>query len=240
MSPKRVSRKERRQQNQERDHFLNLEVSKFEPLTKTQEEAYQEWEAGFHLALLGSAGTGKTFCSLWFALYDMIMRNKYEKIMILRSAVPTRDMGFMPGTGKEKMSYYESPYVPIVNDICGRGDAWQILKQKDMIAFESTSYLRGVTFENTAVIVDECQSQTFVELDTIITRIGNGSRLIFSGDMKQDDLTNERKKEKSGLDTFVRIIENIKSFQIIDFSVEDIVRSGLVKEYLIEKEKLGY
>ena len=243
MSPKRISRRERNKQkqgeNQQPQQNFHIEIPKFQSLTPTQEESYQEWTEGQHIALIGSAGTGKTYIALWMALYDVLVKNYQEKIIVIRSAVPTRNMGFMPGIGKEKMSYFENPYIPAVNKIAGRGDAYGILSQKKILEFESTSYLRGITFNDSIIIVDECQSMNFVELDTIMTRLGNNSRIIFCGDGKQDDLTNERTKEKSGLSDFISILENIDSFSIMDFTIDDIVRSGIVKEYLIAKERQG-
>ena len=145
----------------------------------------------------------------------------------------------MPGSQAEKAAVYEAPYQDIANDIYGRGDAYQILKQKGMIQFMTSSFVRGLTFDNAVILVDECQSMTYHELDTIITRVGESSRIIFCGDTKQDDLaTNRNRADVSGLGEFMNVLRDIPSFNTINFTVDDIVRSGLVKEYIIAKEKV--
>ena len=145
----------------------------------------------------------------------------------------------MPGSQAEKAAVYEAPYQDIANDLYGRGDAYQILKQKGMIQFMTSSFVRGLTFDNAVILVDECQSMTYHELDTIITRVGESSRIIFCGDTKQDDLaTNRNRADVSGLGEFMNVLNDIPSFKTINFTVDDIVRSGLVKEYIIAKEKV--
>jgi phosphate starvation-inducible protein PhoH len=145
----------------------------------------------------------------------------------------------MPGSKQEKEALYSVPYSDIVSDLFGRGDAYQILVQKGMIEFMTSSFVRGLTFDNAIIIVDECQSMTYHELDTIITRVGESSKIVFCGDTMQDDLNISRNKaDVSGLRDFLRVISNINSFETIKFTSEDIVRSGLVKEYILAKEAL--
>jgi phosphate starvation-inducible protein PhoH len=134
---------------------------------------------------------------------------------------------------------YEEPYYDIASKIFARGDAYQILKQKSMVQFASTSYLRGCTFENCTILVDEVQNMSDGELHTIMTRVGENSRIIFCGDIKQDDLTSERLKEESGLRDFMRVISRMDEFDFIEFEIDDIVRSRLVKSYIIQRDKLG-
>jgi phosphate starvation-inducible protein PhoH len=208
-------------------------VSDISPLTENQKTAF---ESTNNLILCGVAGSGKSFIACYFAIND-ICNELYDNIVLIRSAVPSRDIGFLPGTDKEKTRVYEEPYLSIFSEILGRGDAYEILKIKGLLHFLTTSYLRGLTIRNSVVIIDECQNMEFKELDTIITRIGENCRVIFCGDFKQTDL------KVNGMRDFLNIIKYMPNqFDIIEFSIEDIVRSGLVGDYLktIEKIKDGY
>lgn len=210
------------------------------PMTKNQELAFDAWEDDYNLMLHGIAGTGKTFLALLFALKDVMVSNSvYKKVFIIRSTVPSRDMGFLPGSQKEKMAVYEGPYVSICTKLFGRADAYSVLKSRDTVEFISSSFLRGETFDDCIIIVDECQNMADQELHTIMTRVGNNCKIIFCGDVKQDDLTSERKKEVSGLRAFMPIIKNMQEFEFVEFVADDIVRSDLVKSYIIERDRLG-
>jgi len=219
----------------------HFSVSKdIKPMTDNQRIAFEAWNSGSNLMLHGIAGTGKTFLGLYFAISDVMnTKNGREKVFIVRSTVPSRDQGFLPGSQKQKEAVYEEPYFDIATKLFNRGDAYQILKQKQTVHFASTSYLRGCTFENCVIVVDEVQNMSDGELHTIMTRVGENSRIIFCGDVKQDDLTSERKKEVSGLRNFMRIIERMKEFDFVEFQIDDIVRSRLVKSYIIQRDKLG-
>ena len=203
-----------------------LELAEIEPLTRNQLRAF---ESDKNLVLHGCAGTGKTFISCYLAFDDMT-KNQYEKLVIIRSAVPTRDIGFLPGTEKEKSSVYEEPYYDISIDLFERGDAYQILKTKRLVHFMTTSYIRGITLRDAVILIDECQNMTFHELDSIITRVGENCRVIFCGDFSQYDL------KQNGMKEFFEILASMNRFDFIEFGVEDIVRSGFVKEYIIAKE----
>ena len=205
-----------------------LEVQEIEPLTKHQLEAF---ESDKHLVLFGVAGTGKTFVGCYLAFDDMA-KKEYEKLVIIRSAVPTRDIGFLPGTEKEKASVYEEPYKDIAVDIFGRGDAYQILKAKGLVEFMTTSYIRGITLRDAVIIIDECQNMSFHELDSIITRVGRNCRVILAGDFGQSDLKN------NGMGDFLAVLEWMNEFHFIEFGVEDIVRSEFVKSYITAKHDL--
>jgi phosphate starvation-inducible protein PhoH len=185
----------------------------------------------------GVAGTGKTYISLYLA-FDDISQGLYNQIVIIRSSVSTRDMGFLPGSEKEKAAVYEEPYKNICNELFGRGDAYEIKKREGTVHFMTTSFIRGVTLRNATIIIDECQNMSFHELDSIITRIGEGCRVVFCGDFKQTDFS-EKSREKSGLPEFMRILSQMDEFDMIDFTVNDIVRSGFVKQYIMAKEDLG-
>lgn len=240
---RRLSRREKRRQERESDHMVNILNTKFgmkhiKPLTPTQSELFQSYRQGYNLAAIGTAGTGKTMCATFLALQDVLEKGEYERIVIIRSAVQTREQGFVPGTLQQKEAIFEQPYVDIVNDLFGRGDAYQILKQRGIIHFTTSSNIRGLTFDNSVIIVDECQSMTYHELDTIITRVGESSKIVFCGDTKQDDLKQSRNRaDISGLSAFLKVLNAIPSFDVVEFGIEDIVRSGLVKEYIIAKEQ---
>ena len=217
----------------------HFKLKKVEPLSKNQGIAFNEYNDGQHLILSGSAGSGKSFLAMYLFLNEMLNEDSfYEKIIIIRSAVPSRDLGFVPGTLEEKSKIYQEPYMNIVNELVCRGDAWQILKQKDVIEFQTTSFLRGLTFKNSLVFFDEFQSATFHEIDTVLTRIGENSRFIFCGDYNQNDLVNKN-RETSGFEKASQILSLIKSVSHVKFTIEDIVRSGFVKKYLTAKEKLN-
>ncbi|MDB4462029.1 PhoH family protein [bacterium] len=207
----------------------SLTLHEIEPLTRNQVKAF---ESKKNLILHGLAGTGKTFISSYLA-YDDMSKGIYDKLVIIRSAVPTRDMGFLPGTEKEKASVYEEPYKDIANELFQRGDAYGIMKQKNLVEFMTTSFIRGITLRDAVIIIDECQNMSFHELDSIITRMGENCRVIFCGDFRQADL------KQNGMKDFMKILKRMDLFDFIDFQVEDIVRSDFVKSYIIAKNKLG-
>jgi phosphate starvation-inducible protein PhoH len=214
----------------------NFKLRNFDPLTENQRRTFEAFDLGKNLLLHGIAGTGKTFLSLYLSISEILNGSQnYNRVIIVRSAVPTRDMGFLPGNTKEKSKVYEAPYMAICSELFGRGDAYEVLKNKEMIEFISTSYVRGITLSNCIVIVDEVQNMTYHEIDSIITRVGDNCRIIFSGDFRQSDLS--REQERSGLGEFMTIIKTMKAFEFIEFEIEDIVRSRMVKEYIIAKDR---
>lgn len=232
---KKKHRRERDIQEGNGGGNVSLKLNKVSYITETQKEVFQTW--GSNLFLYGVAGTGKTYISLYLAFKEVLnLDSPYKKVYIVRSSVPSRDMGFMPGKLKEKMSVYESPYISMVNDLFGRGDAYQIVNVKNLFEVVSTSFLRGITFENCIIIADEVQNASFQELDTLITRVGKNCKVVFCGDLAQNDLVRS-KYDQTGLPQFMSIIRSMPSFHFVEFYPEDIVRSGLVREYIIEKLK---
>lgn len=211
-----------------------LVLQTIEPLTQNQTLAFQSEK---NLVLHGIAGTGKTYVACYLA-YRAMTEREFTNLVIIRSAVPTRDIGFLPGTDKEKSAVYEEPYKDVAADLFQRGDAYSILKQKFIVEFMTTSFIRGITIDNSVIIVDECQNMTFHELDSIITRVGLNCKIIFCGDFRQDDF--KGKREQSGMVEFMKILQKTGNFDMIDFQIEDIVRSDFVKDYIIAKHELGY
>lgn len=223
------------QQHRQANHF---DLRTIKPLTVNQENTFDAYRDGYNLMLHGYAGTGKTFCALYLALQDVLSgRSDAEKIILIRSVVPSRDMGFLPGSIKDKIKVYEEPYKEICDDLFGRGDGYDILKMKKLVEFTTTSFLRGLTFNNSIVIVDETNNMLMSELDTVMTRMGNNSRIIFCGDYRQTDLN--KPHEREGITQFMKITHKINSFRHIEFQKEDIVRSGVVKDYIIQKTEMG-
>lgn len=215
------------------------EIEVIHPITENQEAAFKAWQDGSNLAMVGSAGTGKTFMALYFAFKEMIEHpDKYRKVMIMRSIVPTRDAGHLPGTKEEKEDPYKLPYKGICDEIFGYEGAWGKLVATKKVVFETTSYIRGATFDQTILVVDEMQNMNFHELDSVITRLGSDCKIIFCGDHKQTDF--KYQDEKEGIIKFLSIIETMRYFRVIEFGWADIVRSDFVRDYIMTKEMMGF
>ena len=214
------------------------------PITDNQKEVFATWKKGANQFLFGAAGTGKTFISLYLALQDVFdLKSKYERVVLVRSLIPTREIGFLPGDEEDKAALYQVPYQNMVQFMFEQPNEQQFntlydrLKGQGSLFFLSTSFLRGLTFDNSIIIVDECQNLNFHELDTIITRVGQDAKIVFCGDFDQTDLMNHN--ERNGLHDFLRILEEMEEFNCVEFTLGDIVRSGFVRSYLINKIKLG-
>ena len=213
-------------------------------ITDNQKVVFDSWKKGQNQFLFGAAGTGKTFISLYLALKDVLdLKKPYDKVVLVRSLIPTREIGFLPGDEEDKGLLYQVPYQNMVQFMFEMPNEQQFntlydrLKGQGTLCFLSTSFLRGLTFDNTIIIVDECQNLNFHELDTIITRIGQDSKIVFCGDFDQTDLI--KQNERNGLHDFLRILEEMDEFNCTEFTIGDIVRSGFVRSYLINKIKLG-
>lgn len=218
---------------------------KIKPMTPTQEKVFEEYDKGKNLFLYGCAGTGKSFVAIYLALKEILdEKTPYEKLYIVRSLVPTREIGFLPGDHEDKSNLYQIPYKNMVKYMFEMPDdasfdaLYSNLKSQETISFWSTSFIRGTTIDNAIILIDEAQNLNFHELDSIITRVGVNSKVIFAGDAAQTDLT--RTNEKNGVLDFMKILSEMEEFASIEFGVQDIVRSGLVKSYLISKMNLGF
>ncbi len=214
-----------------------------EPLTENQKRLFSSYDNGKHIVAHGVAGSGKSFSLLYKALKEVLDEiSPYEKIYILRSLVQTRDIGFLPGNYSDKTELFEIPYKNMVKRMFHSSETdfdmlYGNLKSQDTIIFDSTSFLRGTTFDNCILIVDEFSNMNAHELDSVITRVGENCRIMFAGDAEQTDLI--RRNERTGIHDFMQILRLIDSFDIIEFGVEDIVRSGLVRQYILAKRELG-
>lgn len=207
------------------------------PLTENQTKVFDYWGENYNLVLSGSAGGGKSFLALYLALKSFLLR-KYEKIVLIRSVVPTRNIGFLKGTQQEKEAPYEDVYRAIVSELLPTIiNPYDTLKKEKTIEFRTTSFIRGVTLNNCVIIVDEFSNLTHHELSSVITRLGENSRIIFAGDFFQSDL--RYSDEKAGVLQFLKVLANMPDdFKRVDFTINDVVRSGLVKRYLISEHNL--
>tara|TARA_B110000444_G_C18799177_1_gene576504 strand:+ start:850 stop:1515 length:666 start_codon:yes stop_codon:yes gene_type:complete len=215
------------------------DLLEFGPITTNQEIVFERWDDGDNLVLSGSAGTGKTFLAMYLGFEEVLDREKLkDRLIIIRSMVPVREMGFLPGSAEEKKEVYTVPYKNICTELFGDKASYNKMINTGQILFESTSFIRGATFDNCVIIIDEMQNLSFHELDSVITRVGNNCRVIFSGDYKQSDFQTTR--DKDGLIKFLSIMEQLKNFSTVEFGWDDIVRSDFVRDYIMTKEMLGY
>jgi len=222
------------------DMLVNIE-----PLTPAQEKVFEHWNNDKNLFMYGAAGTGKTFVALYLALKEVLKEDSpFDKVYLVRSLVATREIGFLPGDHEDKSSLYQIPYKNMVKYMFEMPDdnsfemLYGNLKAQETVSFWSTSFLRGTTLDRAIVIVDECQNLNFHELDSIITRVGEDTKIIFCGDVQQSDLV--KANEKNGVLDFMSILRIMDEFGMVEFGVEDIVRSGLIRSYLVSKISLGF
>jgi predicted ribonuclease YlaK len=214
------------------------DLNTFDPLTENQKKFFDAYKIGdYFIALHGVAGTGKTFTALYKALEEVLDKsNTFDKVIIVRSSVQGREMGHLPGDVNDKMEIYKQPYKQICETLFSRKDAWDRLEEQHKVEFISTSFIRGMSFDDAIIIVDEMQNLTFEEIDTVMTRVGYRSKILWCGDYRQTDL-NKRKNDMSGILKFFDIAMHMKAFTRIEFTPDDIVRSSLVKDYILAKMK---
>ena len=220
------------------------QLNQIKPVTDSQKVVFDSWKQGLNQFLFGCAGTGKTFVSLYLALSEVLKNETpYDKVVMVRSLIPTREIGFLPGDEEDKAALYQVPCSNMMQFMFEQPNEqafeslYNRIKSQGSFYFLSTSFLRGLTFDNTIIIVDECQNLNFHELDTIITRVGQDSKIFFCGDFSQSDLT--KMHERNGLMDFLQILQEMEEFNCVEFNIGDIVRSGFVRNYLIQKTKLG-
>jgi predicted ribonuclease YlaK len=213
-----------------------LTLHDIKPKNYSQETAFDSFLQGNHLILAGSAGTGKSYISLYLAVRKAL-EEENKSVLIIRSAVQTREIGHTPGTLEEKEDLYAQPYKDIINKLFHRAGAWNELKKQKKVDFQTTSFIRGLTFDDTILIVDEAQNLTFSELNSVMTRVGKGSQVIICGDIRQTDLNG--KKEKTCWQDMLSAFNKMSNIDIINFLPADIVRSGFTKEWVIACEDLG-
>ena len=223
--------------------ITNSDLVKIEPVTDNQKVVFESYKKGKNQFLYGCAGTGKTFVTLYLAMQEVLRNDTpYDRVVMVRSLIPTREIGFLPGDEEDK-ALYQVPYSNMVQFMFKQPNEqafsmlYDRLKTQGSFYFLSTSFLRGLTFDNSIIIVDECQNLNFHELDTIVTRVGQDSKIMFCGDFMQTDLS--KVNERNGLHDFLRILEEMEEFNCLEFNIGDIVRSGFVRNYLIQKTKLG-
>lgn len=212
------------------------DLKNIKPLTPTQDEMFHAWFNGDNICAHGSAGTGKTFLAFFLALSE-VLTQRANRVILVRSAVTTRDIGFLPGTLEDKLMQFETPYHDILWELVGRPSTYRDMKDQGLIEFHSTSFLRGLTWDNAIVIVDEAENLTFHEIDGVMTRLGEDTRIIFTGDTRQTDLDGSKRLGEEGLSAAMKAFDNMRGFSCVEFNVHDIVRSELVKSWIMACER---
>lgn len=224
--------------NRSQKTFTIHDMVSVRPMTRNQERVFDLWKDDYNITLAGSAGTGKDFVSLYLALQEILSgTSKYNKIIILRSIVSVRELGALPGTLEEKVAPIEAMYHGMFDELFKKKNQYKYMKEAGLIEFVSTSFIRGVTFNNAIVIADECQNCNIEELATIVTRISDSSKLIILGDVKQNDLI-RKKTDISGFLKFMQILNLMPSFRTVNFTIDDVVRGNVVKEFLIAQDRV--
>ncbi len=227
------------QEGPKRKSWSRHDLRHIKPLTLAQEDLFRAFMEGQNIVAHGSAGTGKSFVGLYLALNEYFrMESQIEHIIIVRSAVPTREIGFTPGTEAEKLSVYEQPYRDIFADLIGKYSTYDDMKEAGIVQFTSTSFIRGITWDNAVIIFDEAQNANWEEVNTVLTRVGENSRVIICCDAKQNDLI-YKKNDKSGIQTLLDVTQKMPTFSVVNFTKHDIVRSEFVKQFIIACEEVG-
>lgn len=213
----------------------------FEPLTENQAKFFELYKSGsYFMGLFGSAGVGKTFLALYKAIEEVLDKtNSFKRVVIVRSCVPTRDVGFLPGSLEEKQEVYEMPYKEICTTLFDRPDAYERLKEQGYIKFISTTAIRGISIDDSVILVDELQNLNWSEVHTICTRVGHRSKMVFCGDYKQTDLIHS-KNDKTAFHDFIKVARAMRQFDEVYFTPDDIIRSSLAKEWIIKCEEFGF
>jgi len=212
------------------------DLKTIKPLTPHQDELFHAFFNSDHICAHGTAGTGKTYLAFYLALNEILNpKTPQNRIIVVRSVVPTRDIGFLPGDLSEKVAVYETPYKDICSELIGRSSSYDDMKEAGIIQFMPTSFVRGLTWDNAIVIVDECQNMSFHEINSVVTRLGQSSRIIFTGDTNQTDL----RPVECGMEKLLKVANNVQKFAMVEFNHHDIVRSDIVKSWIIATEELA-
>lgn len=224
---------------QVRKKWTKQDMRVISPLTENQKGLFEDYYQGYDICAFGSAGTGKSFLACYLGISDVLdPRQPARQIIIVRSAVTSRDVGFMPGTLEEKTAYFEMPYRDIFTELFSRSSTYDDMKTAGLVKFMTTSFIRGVTWDNSIVVLDETQNMSWQEIHTVLTRIGDNTRVIICGDIKQNDL-NKHSKDQTGMPRLIRTLDHIDNFAKIEFTRDDIVRSDFVKKWIIATEQVG-
>lgn len=222
---------------QQKKRWTKHDICSIQPLTDNQKEMFRLWNNDYQICASGSAGTGKTFLALYLAMCSVLDGNTpYQHLRIVRSAVATRDLGFMPGPLKEKVQVFEDPYIDIMAELFGRASTYEDMKEAGLVRFTPTSFIRGVTWDNCVVVVDEGQNMTWHEIDSVMTRVGRNARVIFTGDVVQTDL-DKKTTEKTGMYRFLETIAYMPQFGVATFTTDDIVRGEFAKSWIVASNK---
>lgn len=213
------------------------DMNSFKPITENQSEMFESYFQGLDICTYGYAGTGKTVCALYLASTSVFANKTQDRIIIVRSSVPSRDVGFLPGTAEEKAAQYEMPYRGIMYELFGKQSTYDDMKAVGKIEFLTTSFVRGITLDNAIIILDETQNMTFQEIDSVLTRVGKNTRVILCGDVRQTDLV-KKSSDHEGMTKTLAILKKMENFDLIEFGIDDIVRSGFVKNWIIASSEL--
>ena len=197
------------------------------PRNENQEEYLNALKDSDQVIVFGPAGTGKTYCVATFAANQYHLKN-INKIVITRPHVAVgKDIGYLPGTLEEKCAPWALPVIDVLEKHLTKGVVETGLKNEN-IEVAPLALMRGRSFENTFVIVDEAQNITLPELKMLVTRIGEGSKLVLNGDVQQSDL-----KEADGLSKITHYAKkHMLPIPIIEFTIDDVVRSDICKEWI--------
>ncbi len=233
-SKKKIRKKEKIIPKQDQPVTEIFKLKTIQPMTKVQREFFESYCSGNHVVAHGSAGTGKSFLSIYLAMQD-VLAGLYDKLIIIRTALEGRKIGFLPGNEQEKTAVFERPYIAIFEELFGKKNAYEMLKKRGLVEFESTSFLRGQTFNNAVIVYDEFQNGNWMEGATVLTRIGKNCKVVLAGDYKQSDHAHSQDRE--GVSKLMRILRSMRTLDFIEFTSADIVRSGFVKEFIIACER---
>jgi phosphate starvation-inducible PhoH-like protein len=222
----RSGKKARRQQSNAPQNPIEYGFKDVKPLNYIQEQYLDAIKQNDVVFGVGSAGTGKTYIAASYAAGELFHR-RVNKIILTRPNIETgRGLGFLPGELDEKYAPYLEPFDNVFQRSLGKGFYEYALKNKD-IEPRPIGFMRGATFDNAIVLVDEAQNLTKTELKMLLSRVGKNCKVILSGDPDQRDISN------SGLEDAIKRLEQIEGVEVVRFLEQDIVRSRMCKQIII-------